>query len=103
MALAGSPFTFGERVGLVLLAETSAVSACAISGLLSYIAVSYGPCLHRDRDVNRLVTSFPKYSAVCITPGSSRRWRLGGPAEVYFLNQLAWDLVQAIGELWDNR
>lgn len=35
-----SPFTFVERVGLVLLAETSAVSACAIIGLLSYIAVS---------------------------------------------------------------
>ena len=31
--------TFGERVGLILLAETSAVSASAILGLLSYIAV----------------------------------------------------------------
>ena len=44
MALTGSPFTFGERVGLVLLAETSAVSAFAIIGLLSYIAVSRVPC-----------------------------------------------------------
>ena len=34
-----APFTFGERQGLILLAETSAVSACAIIGLLSYIAV----------------------------------------------------------------
>lgn len=58
MALTGSPFTFGERVGLVLLAETSAVSACAIIGLLSYIAVSCVPCLRRNHDVNRLVDSF---------------------------------------------
>ncbi|KAI0247495.1 hypothetical protein BJV78DRAFT_911236 [Lactifluus subvellereus] len=77
MSLPASPFTFGERVGLVLLAEASGISACAIIGLLSYIA----------------------YSAVCITRGSSRRWRLGGPAEVYFLNQLGWDLVQAAGGL----
>ena len=99
MALTGSTFTFGERIGLVLLAETSAVSACAIIGLLSYIAVSCVPSLRRNHDVNRLVVSFSKYSVVCVTPGSSRRWRLGGPAEVYFLNQLTWDLVQAIGEL----
>ena len=45
----------------------------------------------------------PKYSAVCITPGSSRRWRIAGPAEVYFLNQLWWDLVQAVGESRDNK
>ncbi|KAI0283560.1 hypothetical protein BC826DRAFT_1110128 [Russula brevipes] len=70
-------FSFSERVGLLLLAETSAVSACAILGLLSYIA----------------------YSAVSITRGSPRRWRIEGPAEVYFLNQLAWDLVQATGGL----
>ncbi|KAI9438712.1 hypothetical protein H4582DRAFT_192953 [Lactarius indigo] len=72
-----TPFTFGERQGLVLLAETSAVSACAVIGLLSYIA----------------------YSAVSVIRGSSVRWRLGGPAEVYFLNQLCWDLVQAVGGL----
>ncbi|KAI0287246.1 hypothetical protein BC826DRAFT_60818 [Russula brevipes] len=77
MALPGPSFTFGERVGLILLAQTSATSACAIVGLLSYIA----------------------YSAVCIFPGSSRRWRVGGPAEVFFLNQLGWDLVQAAGGL----
>ncbi|KAH9048062.1 hypothetical protein EDB84DRAFT_1459112 [Lactarius hengduanensis] len=70
-------FTFGERLGLILLAETSAVSACAVVGLLSYIA----------------------YSAVSVTRGSSIRWRLGSPAEVYFLNQLSWDLVQAVGGL----
>jgi len=34
-----APLTFSERVGLILLAETSAVSASAILGLLSYIAV----------------------------------------------------------------
>lgn len=32
-------FTFGERLGLILLAQTSAVSACAVVGLLSYIVV----------------------------------------------------------------
>ncbi|KAI0247663.1 hypothetical protein BJV78DRAFT_1157059 [Lactifluus subvellereus] len=72
--------TFGTRVGPLLLAETSAVSACAIICLLSYIA----------------------YSAVSIIRGSSRRWSIGGPAEVYFLNQLAWDLVQAAGESYDS-
>ena len=35
-------------------------------------------------------------------PDSSRRWRIGGPTEVYFLNQLGWDLVQAAGKSWDN-
>lgn len=45
---------------------------------------------------------FQKYSAVCIRPGSSRRWRIVGPTEIYFLNQLWWDLVQAIGESWDD-
>ncbi|KAH9074301.1 hypothetical protein EDB83DRAFT_1953136 [Lactarius deliciosus] len=74
---AQASLTFGERQGLVLLAETSAVSACAVVGLLSYIA----------------------YSAVSVIRGSSVRWRLGGPAEVYFLNQLCWDLVQAVGGL----
>lgn len=75
MASSASSFTSGENVGLFLLAGTSGVSATAIIGLLSYIA----------------------YSAVCIRPGSSRRWRIGGPTEVYFLNQLGWDLVQAFG------
>lgn len=72
-----SLLTFGERLGLILLAQTSAVSAFAVVGLLSYIA----------------------YSAVSVTRGSSIRWRLRYPIEVYFLNQLSWDLVQAIGGL----
>jgi hypothetical protein len=53
-------------------------------------------CLSTDRAV------LQKYSAVCIRPGSFRRWRIGGPTEVYFLNQLGWDLVQASGESWDD-
>ncbi|KAN0141394.1 hypothetical protein V8E53_001150 [Lactarius tabidus] len=69
--------TFGERLGLILLTQTSAVSACAIVVLLAYIV----------------------YSAVSVTRGSSIRWRLSGPAEVYFLNQLSWDLLQAVGGL----
>jgi len=75
MASSASSFTSGENVGLFLLVGTSGVSATAIIGLLSYIA----------------------YSAVCIRLDSSRRWRIGGPTEVYFLNQLGWDLVQASG------
>ncbi|KAI9510983.1 hypothetical protein F5148DRAFT_473829 [Russula earlei] len=77
MVHSGSSFTSGERLGLSLLAGTSAVSACAVVCLLSYIV----------------------YSAVCIVPGSSRRWQVRGPVEVYFLNQLVWDLVQASGGL----
>lgn len=53
-------------------------------------------CLLTDRAVSK------KYSAICIRPGSSRRWRIVGPTEIYFLNQLWWDLVQAIGESRDD-
>jgi len=99
----GPCFTSGENVGLFLLAGTSGVSAIAIIGLLSYIAVSLSVShLPNFRMSIDGPGSFPKYSAVCIRPGSSRRWRIAGPTEVYFLNQLAWDLVQAIGESWDN-
>ncbi|KAH9995626.1 hypothetical protein BJV74DRAFT_829082 [Russula compacta] len=70
-----APFAFSERVGLLLLVEMSAASACAIIGLLLYIG----------------------YSAVSITRDSIRRWRIGGAAKIYFLNQLAWDLVLSTG------
>lgn len=40
MASSGPYFTSGENVGLFLLAGMSAISATAIIGLLSYIAVS---------------------------------------------------------------
>src|SRR5260370_41336037 len=43
MASTASSFTSGENVGLFLLAGTSGVSATAIIGLLSYIAVSFAP------------------------------------------------------------
>jgi hypothetical protein len=101
MASSASSFTSSENVGLFLLAGASGISAIAIIGLLSYIAVSFtlpglSECLFTDRAV------FQKYSAVSIRPGSCRRWRIGGPTEVYFLNQLGWDLVQASGESWDD-
>jgi hypothetical protein len=100
MASPGPPFASGENVGLFLLAGTSGVSAAAIIGLLSYIVVSYTlPALRISIDDR---TDFPKYSAVCILPGSSRRWRIGGPTGVYFINQLGWDLVQATGESRDG-
>lgn len=38
-----APFAFGERVGLLLLVEMSAASACAIIGVLLYIAVCGAP------------------------------------------------------------
>ncbi len=41
MASPASSFASGENVGLFLLAGTSGVSATAIIGLLSYIAVSF--------------------------------------------------------------
>jgi hypothetical protein len=47
-------FTFSERAGLLLLVETSAVSASAIIGLLSYIAV----CGARDLPRSRLNGQF---------------------------------------------
>jgi len=43
MSSSASSFTSGENVGLFLLAGTSGVSATAIIGLLSYIAVSFTP------------------------------------------------------------
>jgi hypothetical protein len=100
MASSGPYFTSGENVGLFLLAGMSAISATAIIGLLSYIAVSCTPPALRVSIEDRTVS--PQYSAVCILPGSSRRWRIGGPTGVYFLNQLGWDLVQATGESRDD-
>ena len=98
MSSPDSPFTFGMRVGLLLLVATSAVSAFAIISLLSYIAV----CDACHQDDSSIELCFQKYSAVSIIPGSPRRWSIGGPAEVYFLNQLAWDLIQAAGESYDS-
>ena len=43
MTSSASSFTSGENVVLFLLAGTSGVSATAIIGLLSYIAVSFTP------------------------------------------------------------
>jgi len=70
-------FSWSERAGLLLLAQTSALSASAILGLLSYIT----------------------YSAVTVLRGARRRWRIESAAEILFLNQLSWDLVQAMGGL----
>lgn len=43
MASFASSFMSGENVGLFLLAGASGISATAIIGLLSYIAVSFTP------------------------------------------------------------
>ncbi|KAH9064106.1 hypothetical protein EDB87DRAFT_1575009 [Lactarius vividus] len=59
-------FTFGNRIGIFILAEISAVSACAVTILLAYIA----------------------YSAISIRSGARRRWRIESPVHLFLLNQL---------------
>jgi hypothetical protein len=98
MASPSISLTSDENVGLFMLAGMAGLSAIAIVGLLSYIVVS---CTHSTLRMSiDDCTVFPKYSAVCILPGSTRRWKVGGPTEVYFLNQLGWDLVLSTGESW---
>ncbi|KAI0307919.1 hypothetical protein B0F90DRAFT_1678440 [Multifurca ochricompacta] len=72
---------FGQRIGVFILAEISAVSASAISILLGYIA----------------------YSTVSIRSGSKRRWRLESPVHLFLLNQLVCDLIQALGGLMNMK
>ncbi|KAH9044788.1 hypothetical protein EDB85DRAFT_1911234 [Lactarius pseudohatsudake] len=73
--------TFGNRIGVFILAEISAVSACAVTILLAYIA----------------------YSAISIRSGSRRRWRIESPVHLFLLNQLVCDLIQALGGLMNMK
>ncbi|KAF8269313.1 hypothetical protein EI94DRAFT_1799338 [Lactarius quietus] len=73
--------TFGNRIGLFILFEISAVSASAISILLAYIA----------------------YSAVSVRSGSKRRWRIESPVHLFLLNQLVCDLIQTLGGLMNMK
>jgi len=68
---------FGQRIGVFILAEISAISALSVTILLGYIA----------------------YSTVIIRQGAKRRWRLESPVHLFLLNQLVCDLIQALGGL----
>ncbi|KAH9001019.1 hypothetical protein EDB92DRAFT_1961994 [Lactarius akahatsu] len=76
-----TPDTFGHRIGVFILAEISAASACAVTFLLAYIA----------------------YSAFTIRSDSRRRWRIESPVHLFLLNQLVFDLIQALGGLMNMK
>jgi len=73
--------TFGQRIGLFILAEISAISASAVVLLLGYIA----------------------YSTIIIRRGAERRWRLQSPVHLFLLNQVMCDLIQALGGLMNMK
>ncbi|KAH7928512.1 hypothetical protein BV22DRAFT_199840 [Leucogyrophana mollusca] len=79
--VSNSTFDFGTRLGLVFIVESAALSAVAVSSLLLYIA----------------------YSAIAIHRNASRKWTTDTHIHYYFLNLMAFDLVQAIGGLMDIR
>ncbi|KIJ68570.1 hypothetical protein HYDPIDRAFT_24830 [Hydnomerulius pinastri MD-312] len=70
-------FDFGTRIGMLFIVEAAAMSAFAVSGLLSYIA----------------------YSAIAIQRNASRRWSTDTHIHYYFINLMVCDLIQAIGGL----
>ncbi|VDB99743.1 unnamed protein product [Peniophora sp. CBMAI 1063] len=76
-----SPFSFGQRVGILLITETAGASAAAVTALLVWIA----------------------FSAVGLRRQAHRRWKLDTPLHLYFLNLLFWDLVQSLGGLMNIR
>ncbi|KAH9079687.1 hypothetical protein EDB83DRAFT_2671293 [Lactarius deliciosus] len=76
-----TPDTFGHRIGVFILAEISAVSACAVTFLLAYIA----------------------YSAISIRSSARRRWKIESPVHLFLLNQLVFDLIQALGGLMNMK
>lgn len=70
-------FSFKQRLGIVFICESAALSALAVSGLLLYIG----------------------YSALRVKPGATRRWSVSTHIHYYFVNLLVSDLVQALGGL----
>jgi len=78
-----SPFSFGQRLGLIFIAQAAICSFLSVSGLLLYVFFN----------AIRNLVSPPQ-----------RPWRfLGGHVDVYFLNLLLFDLVQAVGGIMDIR
>ncbi|KAG6328510.1 hypothetical protein ID866_10579 [Astraeus odoratus] len=74
---ANDEFSFGTRVGMLLIVEASAASALAVTGVLLYIA----------------------YSAIAIQRHASRRWSTDTHIHYYFLNLMICDLILSIGGL----
>ncbi|KAG2154727.1 hypothetical protein DEU56DRAFT_770034 [Suillus clintonianus] len=81
--MANSPesaaFDFGDRLGLAFIVEAATLSVLAITTLLAYIT----------------------YSAVTIRLGATRRWSTDTHIHYYFLNLMVFDLIQAIGGMFD--
>ncbi|KAG2044967.1 hypothetical protein BDR03DRAFT_976861 [Suillus americanus] len=72
-------FDFDDRLGLVFIVEAATLSVLAITALLAYIT----------------------YSAVTIRMGATRRWSTDTHVHYYFLNLMLFDLIQAIGGMFD--
>lgn len=72
-------FDFDDRLGLVFIVEGAALSVLAITSLLAYIT----------------------YSAVTIRMGATRRWSTDTHVHYYFLNLMLFDLIQAIGGMFN--
>ncbi|KAG1800927.1 uncharacterized protein HD556DRAFT_1340791 [Suillus plorans] len=72
-------FDFDDRLGLVFIVEAASLSVLAITTLLAYIT----------------------YSAVTIRMGATRRWSTDTHVHYYFLNLMVFDLIQAIGGMFD--
>ncbi|KZV75490.1 hypothetical protein PENSPDRAFT_748391 [Peniophora sp. CONT] len=76
-----SPFTFGQRVGVLFITETAGASAAAVCALWLWIA----------------------FSTVVLRRQAHRRWKIDTPLHLYFLNLLFWDFIQAFGGLMSVR
>ncbi|KAG2350245.1 hypothetical protein BDR05DRAFT_954341 [Suillus weaverae] len=72
-------FNFDDRLGLVFIVEAAVLSVLAITSLLAYIT----------------------YSAVTIRMGATRRWSTDTRIHYYFLNLMLFDLIQAIGGMFN--
>ncbi|KAG2075012.1 hypothetical protein BDR04DRAFT_72064 [Suillus decipiens] len=72
-------FDFDDRLGLVFIVEAASLSVLAITSLLAYII----------------------YSAVTIRIGATRRWSTDTHVHYYFLNLMIFDLIQAIGGMFN--
>lgn len=72
-------FTFGVRVGIVLIVQAGCISLIAVLSLLSYIA----------------------YSAVSLRRDPMRRWDASTPLHLYFLSLLIAEVIQETGTIMD--
>jgi hypothetical protein len=90
------PLSFGNRIGLFILAEISAVSASSVIILLCYIAVRLLNLVSRATCTNPSASQ--QYSTVSFRSGAKRRWRLESAVHLFLLNQLVCDLIQALGK-----